>query len=109
VNDDEAFFTSNPDRQCHIRTPGRELHKDRQRSVRYLSENEIQFRSLGPHDQDQRRILSYRVPADNELVEKGKVTVVAVPMLAFKGEVIEDTDEVLLPILAEIMEGQVDG
>jgi hypothetical protein len=106
---DEQFFSGHPERQAHIRVPRKELAKDRQRAVRYLDEAELQFRSLGPHEASQRRIVVYRVPADNPMAEEGKQQLLTIPILAFEGEVIPDTDEVLLPLIDEIMKGQVGG
>jgi hypothetical protein len=100
VDADARFFLQHPDRQARIRLPGRELHKDQQRAVRYLGESELQFRSLGPHDPKRRRIIAFRTPADHPSHPN---TILKVPFLAFADETIEDTDAVLLPILAEIM------
>ena len=97
---DARFFLQHPDRKARIRLPGRELHKDQQRAVRYLTEAEIQFRSLGPHDPRRRRIIAFRTPADHPTHPN---TILKVPFLAFADESISDDDETLLPILAEIM------
>ena len=97
---DAQFFRQHPDRQARIRLPGRELHKDQQRAVRYLDEAELQFRSLGPHDPRRRRIIAFRTPADHPTHPN---TVLKVPFICFADETIEDRDDVLLPILAEIM------
>lgn len=97
---DVQFFQQHRDRQARIRLPGRELHKDQQRAVRYLDEAELQFRSLGPHDPRRRRIIAFRTPADHP-THPG--TILKVPMLLFGDETVEDRDDVLLPILAEIM------
>lgn len=104
---DEQFFLDHPDRQARIRVPRKELAKDKQRAVRYLDEAELQFRSLGPHKHEQRRIVVYRVPKDNPMFDPEKQQLLTIPILAFEGEVIPDTDEVLLPMIDEIMKGQV--
>lgn len=100
LDPDAQFFTDHPDRQVRIRLPGRELHRDQQRAVRYLDESELQFRSLGPHDPRRRRIIAFRTPADHPTNPN---TILKVPFLAFSDETIEDRDDVLLPILANIM------
>ncbi len=97
---DAQFFIQHPDRQARIRLPAKELFKDQQRSVRYLDESELQFRSLGPHDPKRRRIIAFRTPADHPTNPNA---ILKVPMLAFGDETIEDRDDVVLPILAEIM------
>lgn len=107
MTSDEQFFIDHPDRQAHIRNPGHEFTKDKQRAVRYLHEAELQFRSLGQHKPEQRRLIIYRVPADNPMFNPEKQQLLTIPILAFEGEMIPDTDEVLLPMIAEIMEGQV--
>lgn len=104
---DEEFFTAHPERQARVRAPAKELGKDKQRAVRYLDEADLQFRSLGPHKPTQRRIIVYRVPPDNPMFDPAKQQLLPIPILAFEGEVIPDTDEVLLPMIAEIMQGQV--
>lgn len=100
MDPDAQFFQEHRDRQARIRLPGRELHKDRQRAVRYLAEFEMQFRHLGPHDPKRRRIIAFRTPADHP-THPG--TILKVPFLAFADETISDDDETLLPILAGIM------
>ena len=97
---DTEFFKSHPDRQARIRLPGVAPFKDRQRSVRYLSESELEFRSLGQHDVTRRRIIVYRAPADHP---SHPDHIMKIPFLAFADETIENTDAVLLPIVDGIM------
>jgi hypothetical protein len=104
---DAKWFAANPTRQARIRPPERTPQKDKQRAVRYLHEAELQFRSLGPHTLEQRRLLIYRVPADNPMAKPGEVKLLTIPLLAFPGEVILDIDECLLPLLEGLMEGQL--
>jgi hypothetical protein len=101
---DEQFFQMFPQRQTRIRKPGLDLAKDKQRSVRYLSECELEFRSLGQHDADRRRIILYKLPKDNPMFDPDKPQILKIPFLAFADETIEDLDDVLLPIVAGIME-----
>jgi hypothetical protein len=87
---DEHFFTFHPDRQIRIRLPeGNECQNE--------------FRSLGDHNAARRRILVYRVPKDNPYYDPNKRPLLKIPFLLFSEESVEDTDEILLPILHEIM------
>jgi hypothetical protein len=97
---DAQFFQDHPNRTVRIRLPGKQLHRDSQRAVRYLGEEELPFRSLGPHDPKRRRIIAYRTPADHPTHPN---TIIKIPFLAFADETIENSDATLLPILAEIM------
>lgn len=87
LDTDKIFFRQWPERQTRIRKPiGRESH--------------AAFLSLGPHNEDRRRILVWRVPKNNPIAP-GEV--VQVPFLLFADETVNDDDETLLPILHEIM------
>lgn len=98
---DAQFFHQHPDRQARIRLPGGPApYRDKQRSVHLLSESELQFRSLGPHNKDRRRILVWRTPADH-LTHPNYL--MKIPFLAFADEEIADRDDVLLSIIAQIM------
>lgn len=98
---DAQFFTDHPDRRARIRLPGGPApQRDQQRAVRYLSECEMEFRSLGPHDKSRRRIIAYRLPADHPQAPNH---ILKVPFLAFADETIADDDATLLPILDGIM------
>lgn len=97
---DEQFFAQHRDRQARIRLPGKQPHRDQQRAVRYLDEQELAFRQLGPHDARRRRIIVVRVPADhpdypNHLMQ--------IPFLLFADELIQDDDATLLPLVHKIM------
>jgi hypothetical protein len=100
VDIDAQFFQKHRDRRARIRLPGVELGKDRQRAVRYLSESELQFRSLGPHDPKRRRIIVYRTPADHPTHPDH---LMKIPFLLNSDETVEDRDDVLLPIVDQIM------
>ena len=89
-NSDKRFFETHPERQAHIRLP-------------YKGESDGEFFSLGEHNRARRRILLWRVPADNPHHDKLKEPILKIPFLAFDDETIEDTDEVLVPIIATIM------
>lgn len=91
-NSDKQFFTQHPDRQAHIRLP-------------YRDECAGEYWSMGDHQRTRRRILLWRVPKNNPYWEKLKEPILKVPFLAFSDETIEDRDDVLLPIIEEIMQG----
>ena len=101
---DEEFFAMFPDRQARIRKPELVQHKDQQRAVRYLDECELEYRSLGPHDKNRRRIIVWRVPQGNPYYDPLAQKLVKVPMLAFADETIEDNDANVLAILEGIMQ-----
>lgn len=100
MDQDAQFFQQHPDRHARIREPARELFKDMQRAVRYLSECEMQFRSLGDHDQHRRRIIAYRTAKTRPTHPN---TIIKIPFLLFGDEAVEDTDQVLLPIVHQLM------
>jgi hypothetical protein len=105
MDQDAQFFAQHPDRRAHIRTPdGPRPVTDVQRAVRYLSECELEFRSLGPHDKSRRRIIAWWTEASHPT---HPLTIIKVPFLAFADETIEDRDDVLLPILDGIMRDAV--
>lgn len=83
-----------------IRSPAKTPHRDGQRAVRFLSENELEFRSLGPHDVKRRRVIAYRLPADHPVAPNH---IIKIPFLAFADEEIADRDDVLLPIVQGLM------
>ncbi len=87
-DNDAQFFRAFPTRKTHIR-------------VAYKGENEMEFRTLGEHDRDRRRVILTRVTDIGLPIPDGKV--LKIPFLAFADETIEDDDKVLLPILREIM------
>jgi hypothetical protein len=101
-NDPDAqFFVDHPDRKAHIRAPRKEMVIDRQRAARVVDECEMEFRSLGDHDKDRRRILLTRSDHRGMPIKDGKV--LKISFLLYSDETVEDTDEVLLPIIFEIM------
>lgn len=100
---DEEFFATHRDRQSRIRKPDLVLGKDNQRAVRYLDECELEFRSLGPHNKERRRIIVWRVPEDNPHYDPLRQKLLKIPFLLFADETVEDRDDVILPILHKIM------
>ena len=89
-NSDRHFFAQHPDRQARIRLP-------------YAGESDGEFWQLGEHNRARRRILLWRVPRDNPHYHQLKQPLLKIPFLAFADETIEDTDEVLLPLIHDIM------
>jgi hypothetical protein len=100
MDQDQQFFTDHPARRARIRLPGREPHRDQQRAVRFLAEQELPFRSLGPHDERRRRIIVYRVPADHPTHPNH---LLKIPYLLFADETVADNDATLLPIVDGLM------
>lgn len=100
IDPDAQFFAEHPDRQFRIRLPARELFKDRQRSVRYLGECELEFRHLGPHDARRRRIIIYRVPSNHPTHANH---LMKIPILAYGDETISDDDSTLRVLVDGIM------
>lgn len=100
IDPDAQFFLQHPDRQARIRLPAKVAHRSQQRAVRYLDEEELPFRALGPHDPKRRRIIAYRFPPDHPQVPN---RIMKIPFLAFADETIRDDDETLLPIVHEII------
>lgn len=82
IEDDRRFFMTHQRRKARIRFPN-------------SGEYEAEFLTLGPHNHDRRRILVFR--SRNNMI-------VPVPFLLHADETVEDTDEILLPILKEMME-----
>lgn len=93
-NSDKNFFRQHPDRLAHIRLP-------------YRDECAGEFWSLGDHNRTRRRILLCRASAEGRLLPDGKI--LKLPMLAFSDETIEDRDDILLPIVQEIMSNAARG
>jgi hypothetical protein len=91
-NSDKRFFQSYPDRLAHIRLP-------------YRGEAEGEFWQLGEHNRARRRILLCRADAEGKPLPKGQI--MKIPFLLYSDETVEDTDEVLLPIVSEIMQSQL--
>lgn len=99
---DAQFFVDHPDRRTHIRPPKPTLHHDpRTHEVRYLDECEAEFRSLGLHEKNRRRIILTRVNVMGVPLEDNHV--LKIPMLLFADETVEDRDDILLPIIDQIM------
>jgi hypothetical protein len=92
---DTLFFKLHPERRAHIRKA-------------LGAESEAEFRTLGDHERNRRRILLWRVPETNPYFEQlkqtqGGVPILKIPMLLFSDETVEDEDAVLLPMIHEIM------
>lgn len=85
---DGAYFRRYPDRRYHIRNA-------------YENENAGEFWTLGAHDKNRRRVILCRVDALQEPLPNNKV--MKIPFLAFADEEISDTDDILFPIVRDIM------
>ena len=84
---DGTYFRRYPDRRYHIRNA-------------YKSECGGEFWTLGPHDENRRRIILCRVDALQEPLPGNKV--MKIPF-STSSESIEDSDDVLFPIVRDIM------
>ncbi len=105
IDPDQQFFVDHPDRQAHIRLPIPKRVLDK-RSRAMVPEDECagEFFHIGPHEKKRRRILIWRVPANNPWYDPKKQPLLKIPFLAFADETIEDSDATLLPIIHTIME-----
>ena len=92
-NSDKMFFENHPERQAHIRLP-------------FQGESAGEFFSLGDHQRTRRRILIWRIPKDSPYYHPIKQPILKIPFLTFDDEIVEDSDDVLLPIIATIMAEQ---
>lgn len=89
-NSDRMFFEQHRDRQARIRLP-------------HAGECDGEFWSLGEHNRARRRIILWKVPEDNPFQQRMKQPILKIPFLAYADETIEDTDDVLMPVIHEIM------
>jgi hypothetical protein len=104
IDPDVAFFADHPDRYARIRLPGKGPAINAQRAVRIVEELSGEFFSLGDHDKSRRRVLIWRVPRGNKHFDPRAPRLLKIPFLAFADEEIADCDEILLPIIHEIMQ-----
>lgn len=85
---DEQFFHDHRDRECRIRLPA-------------PGENESDFQTLGGHQVSRRRIIAVR--AHGAMSARMGIKVMRIPYLLFGDETVEDTDEILAPIVDRLM------
>jgi hypothetical protein len=86
--DDRIFFRRHADRRLRIREP---------KGDEYLRE----FRGFGMHDESRRRVIVSRLAAGQ--MRRFNIDFLRIPFLLFGDEMVEDRDDVLAPILKEIM------
>lgn len=103
---DQQFFTQHPDRKYRIRMPLKEMVIDKQRGSHVVDECEREFRSLGDHRRDRRRIVLCRADHRGNLLADGKI--LKIPFLLFADETVEDDDATLGPIVFELMYSRTD-
>jgi hypothetical protein len=101
---DVQFFTEHPDRKYRIRSPLKQMVIDKQRGSHVIDECELEFRSLGDHKRDRRRIVLCRADHRGNLLPEGKI--LKVPFLLYADEAVEDDDATLGPIIFELMFSQ---
>jgi hypothetical protein len=92
-NSDEQFFDQHRDRRARIRKP---LHE---------REYNAEFLSLGDHDYRRRRIIVVRVAPRGV---PGR-PLIPIPFILFADEEVADRDDVLLPIVDEMMQDAAEG
>ena len=73
----------------------------------YADECAGEFWSLGDHQRTRRRILLTRADATGNKLPDNKI--LKIPFLAFADESIEDRDDILLPIVQQIMQDAAKG
>jgi hypothetical protein len=97
---DGAWFAEHRDRKIRIRLPGKGRAPDK-------TESEEEFRSLGSHERSRRRIIVAAVsPVSAAQFGRPGMKFMKIPFLLFADETVEDRDDVLLPILDEVMRNE---
>lgn len=91
---DRIFFKEHPGRRTRLRRP-----------VDWEYQNE--FRQFGMHEEERRRVIVARIPAG--MAKRHNVDFMRIPFLLFADETVEDADEVLGPILDEMMQDAAAG
>ena len=91
---DRVFFKEHTDRKLRIREPI---------GVEYQRE----FRGFGMHEENRRRVIVSRVAPS--MAKRHNIDFMRIPFLLFADETVEDTDEVLRPILDQIMREAAEG
>jgi hypothetical protein len=89
-----------------IRSPLKEMVIDKQRGSHVIDECEREFRSLGDHRRDRRRIILCRADHRGMPIPDGKI--LKIPFLLFADESVEDDDATLAPIIFEMMNERAD-
>ena len=102
--DDSAFFNDNGLRQARIREPRKFYNRNKQRGIDIIWEHAEAWGHLAKHRKGERRIIVYRLPPDNVHYDPDKPQLLQIPYVLMPGEIIPDTDEALLPLIAQIME-----
>ena len=104
LDEDGQWFTDHPDRAAHIREPRKTIEiEQRTHLTQVMSECDAEFKSLGNHKTERRRILLWKVPKDNVYYDPNKPQILKIPFLLFSDETVEDRDDILLPLIHEIM------
>ena len=107
LDEDGQWFSDHADRKSHIREPRKTIEiEKRTHQTQIMSECEAEFRSLGDHNKDRRRILLWKVPKDNVYYDPKNPQILKIPFLLFSDETVEDRDDILLPLIHEIMLGK---
>lgn len=92
LESDEAFF---------------KRHRNRQVRIRRCHQNEMnrEFHSLGLHDERNRRMIVWKVPGNiRPPYSHYADQLMKIPYLKDPNDVIEDTDNAVMPLLEQLME-----
>lgn len=88
---DERYFKDHPDRKSHIRKA-------------HDNECLTEFESLGDHEKYRRKIVLIRVDFYGRFLPDRQV--LKIPVIAYADETIEDRDDILIPMVEEIMRAE---
>jgi hypothetical protein len=91
---DRIFFKEHRDRRLRIRLP-------------FAGEYTNEFRGFGMHQEDRRRVIVARIPAN--MSKRHNVDFMRIPFLLFADETVEDRDDILAPILDKMMREAANG
>lgn len=91
---DRVWFNEHSARKLRLRPPV---------EGEYVNE----FRQFGMHEEGRRRVIVAKIPAG--MAKRHMVDYMRIPFLLFADETVEDTDEVLAPILDKIMKDAAAG
>jgi len=81
--------------------PGKMTVVDKQRGAHVVDECEAEFRSLGDHRRDRRRLILCRADHRGNPLPDGKI--LKLPILLYSDETVEDDDRTLAGIVFEMM------
>ena len=106
---DAQFFADYPQRQAHVRKPRMGFLTDPKthRTAIVPAECDAEFRQLDPHPVRRRRIILWRVPADNPMYDPTSPQILKIPFVLGPREMVEDSDPVLLALIHELASAEL--